>query len=76
MNKIYFVILLVVVALVVAVLLWQFQVRPEELGTSPVRTGGRTISDTTTAIENDLKTVDLGNLDVEFQAIDRDLNSL
>lgn len=76
MNKNVLIIILVVVVLVILGVIF---FRPGTPVTAPTtgETPGATLSpDSTGAINQELESVDLGNLDAEFQSIDSDLNSL
>lgn len=73
MKKNLIIIIAVIILLVVAVWYWQSQGPTSQ--NAPVSEGSAS-DDTTTAIDQDLRDIDLGNLDQDFQSIDADLNNL
>ncbi|MBI1971443.1 MAG: hypothetical protein HYS52_01170 [Candidatus Wildermuthbacteria bacterium] len=68
MNKI---IIIIVIIAAVALGIWWLNSRQQE---TP-RRGVQQPNDTTQAITDDLQTLDLGDIDREFQSIDADLNA-
>ncbi|MEK9168237.1 MAG: hypothetical protein AAB698_00335 [Patescibacteria group bacterium] len=81
-NLIVLIIIGVVVVLV-GLGVWYWQVQKEEIiapsadiSTVPEVAPLTAKEDSTSAINQELNSVDVGNLDKEFQAIDSDLNSL
>jgi len=76
MNKNVLIIILIVVVLVI---LGVVLLRPGTPVTAPTTgevPGVQLAPDSTGAINQELESVDLGDLDAEFQSIDSDLNSL
>ncbi len=82
-KKLIFLVVFIVAVTVLALLFTQFigpgrKGSPQPLATPPA--GQQDLSaapdDQTMSIEQDLGTLNLGDLDAEFQAVDADLNSL
>ena len=71
--------LIILVAIVLGLLgVVYFSSKPESPTTAPVKTSNNQAAeaDSTAAINSELESVDLGDLDAEFKTIDSDLNSL
>jgi|GEM_PF-1864178 len=80
-NKNLYIIIGVVILLIIVLGVWMWQSGTPTANapaTTEIPFAGAPIqtSDTTGAINQDLKSIDLGNLDSDFQSIDRDLKSL
>lgn len=82
-KKVIFLVVLIVAAVVLALLFTQFigpgrSRAPQPLATPPAEESGLSAvpDDQTMSIEQDLGTLDLGDLDAEFRAVDVDLESL
>lgn len=79
-SKKYFIVLIIgVVVILVGLGIWYWQSQEEEIVTpsAAIPTAPATIKeDSTSAINQELNSIDVGDLDKEFQAIDSDLNSL
>lgn len=79
-SKKYFVVLIIgVVVILVGLGIWYWQSQEEEIvaPSAAIPTAPATVKeDSTSAINQELNSIDVGDLDKEFQAIDSDLNSL
>ena len=74
-----FIIIVVVVAVLAALIIWRFSQEtgaPAVVPSAPTRPATMGAQDTTTAINDQLNTIDTNNLDGEFSDIDKDLQSL
>ncbi|MFH0712449.1 MAG: hypothetical protein V2A55_01145 [Candidatus Jorgensenbacteria bacterium] len=67
---------IVIIVIVLALVIWFIFRSPEPVFSPEAGTTGVLGGDTTSAINNDLNSLDLGDLDSEFQQIDADLNQL
>ena len=74
-----FIIIVVVVAVLAALIIWRFSQEtggPAVVPSVPTRSATIGVQDTTTAINDQLNTIDTNNFDGEFSDIDKDLQSL
>ncbi len=74
MNKNILIILAVVLVAVIGIVVWLFQGQTRPVSESGVESAGT--ADETAAIQGEIESIDLGDLEKEFQSIDADLNSL
>ncbi len=77
MNKKLYIILAVVAIIIVASAIWLVLRRSaNETPTNPIDQSQTMKGDSIQAINQDLNSIDIGNLDDDFKAVDKDVNSL
>lgn len=77
MNKKLYIILAVVAIIIVASAIWLVLRKPaNEMPTNPADQSQTMKGDSIQAINQDLNSIDIGNLDEDFKEVDKDLNSL
>lgn len=79
MNKKLYIILAVVAVIVVIAVIWLASKKPANnlpIGGDENQTSTTMKADSVQAINQDLDSIDIGNLDEDFKEIDKDVNSL
>ncbi len=76
-SKKYPIVLIIgAVVVLIGLGIWYWQIQTTTIPTAPATAPLTVEEDSTSAIDQELDSVDIGDLDKEFQAIDADLNSL